>query len=213
MSNEKRKAILKRIIVTFSTACILTLCLIYCNYQYGKDFIYTFTNVQVKFPLTVEQAIRTYKVLPHKYNRTGVPYDSPCPPNVPVNGISEIFYVDRVDDYFKPPTDSLSRNIYALKFCFTKQDRSAFYKMKNQIEKDFDEQFDLKYNDDTNEYYYQMDASHNVKVIIEFYPEFAYITDQTKAQKYQSWAVSFCYNLFGYSIHHYTKYERNYDAQ
>ena len=211
--DKEKKMWPKRVATILITGCILTLCVLYCNYKYDKNFVYNFHNTQVKFPLTVEQAIRIYKVVPHQYNRTGVPYDSPCPPNVPVNGISEIFYINRVDDYIKPPTDSLLRNIYALKFCFTKQDKGAFIKMKSQIEKDFNSQFDLKHNDDTEESYYQMDASHNVKVIIEFYPEYAYMTDPPKVQKYQSWAVSFCYNLFGSSIHHYTKYERDYDAQ
>lgn len=213
MLHNKNKKWSNRTITILTIVCVIAMYMFYCSYQHNKGFLYSFNNIKVKFPLTVGEAIKTYKVIPHQYNRTGIPYNSPCPPNVKVNGISEIFYVNRADDYIRTPTDSLSKSVYALKFCFTQQSKSSFQRMKDQLEKDFGKKFDLEYNDDTKEPYYQLNASYNVNVIIEFYPEFAYITEKNKVQDYKSWAVSFCYNLFGPSIHNYTKYERNYDAQ
>ena len=163
--------------------------------------------------MTVGQAVATYKVKPHQYNRTGVAFTSPCPPGVQINGVSEIFYVEWADDYIKAPDDSLDRNIYAIKFCFAQQNQSDFIEMKNQLENDFGKKFELTYNSDSKEPYYQLGVSNKVVILIEFFPELTYVFDKNKIKNPRSWAVTFCYGLGGSSITDFTKYERNYDAQ
>lgn len=193
--------------------CLFLLYILSCNGRSEENFSYEFYGTKVEFPLTVQQAVNKYKVLPHQYNRTGVAFSSPCPPGVPTNGVSEVFYVDTADDYFSSPSDSLSRNIYAIKFCFVNQNIHSFNKIKAQLEEDFRDKFDLNHNIDSKEPYYQLNSDKGISIIIEFYPELTYVFDENKINNPQAWAISFCYNLGKYSIRDYTKYERNYDAQ
>jgi hypothetical protein len=209
--NEVKK---RRLALLFCLVCGPLLYIHYCSKQYNTTyFSYKFYGTQITFPLTVGQAITTYKVLPHQYNRTGVAYNSPCAPNIPMNGVSEVFYVDNATDYVKPPSDSLSRSIYAVKFCFVQQNPSRFQTMKSQLEKDFKGNFTLEYNGDNREPYYRLNAGDDIIILIEFYPEFSYVFDQNRLERPRSWAVSFCCHTFNFAVNHYLHYERNYDAQ
>ena len=209
MPSKRSKMRFKPVILVGCIVCASIIGLLY----YSTGFTYNFNNTQVKFPLTVGQAIKAYGVLPHQYNRTGVAYTLPCAPNVPMNSVSEVFYIDHVDDFIKPPLDSLSKDIYAVKFCFAQQSSSRFETMKKQLERDFGGKFALRYNSYTQEPYYRLDAAHNVIILIEFYPEFANAFDPDKVKNPRSWAVSFCYNKFDFSVDHFLQYERNYNAE
>lgn len=209
--NETKR---RRLALLFCLICGPLLYIHYCDRRFNITyFSYKFYGTQITFPLTVGQAITNYKVLPHKYNRTGVSYGSPCPPNIPMNGVSEVFYVDNADDYLKPPSDSLLRSIYAVKFCFAQQNLSLFQTMKSQLEKDFKSKFTLEHHREDREPYYRLNAGNDVIIVIEFYPELTYVFDQSKLESPRSWAVSFCCNTFNFSVDHYLHYERNYDAQ
>ena len=212
--SKRDKVKRRRLALLFCLVCAPLLYIHYCGRRFNTTyFSYKFHGTQITFPLTVGQAITNYKVLPHKYNRTGVAYSSPCPPNIPMNGVSEVFYVNNATDYIKPPSDSLSRSIYAVKFCFAQQNPSRFQTMKRQLEKDFKGSFTLEYNGYNREPYYRLNAGDDIIILIEFYPEFSYVFDQHSLKSPHSWAISFCCHTFNFAVNHYLQYERNYDAQ
>ena len=180
-----------------------------------KSFTYLFNDTSIKFPISVREAIKRYNVLPHQYAHTEADLLRPtaCQLKKSSNAISEMFYVDRADDFIKAPADSLDREVYAIRFCYTNRNKKDLAELMNRLEKDFGKPFELKVTTGKGESYYELDNSWHSSIVIDFCPAGVYKPDAVKSGNFSEWTVNFCYGIKYSTISCFVDYELAYDAQ
>lgn len=180
-----------------------------------KPFTYRFNNTSVKFPISVKEAMKRYNTLPHQYAFTESDLLKPtaCQLKNSSNAVSEIYYVDRADDHFHTPIDSLDRAVYAIRFCYTNRSKKDLVELMNRLEKDFGKPFEMKVTTGKGESYYELDNSWNSSIVIDFCPAGVYKPDAVKSGNYSDWTVNFCYGIKYSTIGCFVDYELAYDAQ
>lgn len=170
-----------------------------------------FNDTDITFPITVGEAMKKYNVKPHQYNKMNVDTFIMPPKMDSATKVCDVFYVRSATDYGHSPADSSQRNVYAIRFCFTKDDN--FEKIKTQLEKQYKSQFIRKKAYATDEFYLQLKIADYMSVVIDFYPENSYNVGRLSPKKPEYWTVSYCYNLYDRAIDFYVFYGRTYDAQ
>ena len=180
-----------------------------------ETVIYSFNGTSIKFPILVGEAIKRYNALPHQYAHTEADLLRPtaCQLTNSIDSVSEIFYVDHVDDFIKAPADSLNREVYAIRFCYSGQNKRSLTELMGRLEKEYGKAFDLKTTTGRNESYYELDLSYQSSIVIDFRPADIYNPDPVKSGDFSEWTVNFCYGISGSAIGNFVDYERAYDAQ
>lgn len=208
---------LKRgLLIVVSLAILLTVVsILIARSSPPKIVTYSFNNTSIKFPIAVGEAIKRYNVLPHQYAHTEADLLRPtaCQLKKSSNTISEIFYVDRADDFIKAPADSLDREVYAVRFCYSGQNKQSLRTLMNRLEKEFGQPFELKVTSGRNESYYELDYSWHSSIVIDFCPADSYRPDAVRSGNFKEWTVNFCYGIKYGTIGYFVDYERIYDAQ
>jgi hypothetical protein len=174
-------------------------------------FSYVFCGAEVKFPITVGESIKRYKVLPHRYSKTGKPLAANCLHDKNDGAVNDVYYVENADNYFNPQADSLNRDVYAIAFCFPQ--KTNLEKTKEQLQTKFNQRFEQKRSSDSDEPYLQMKVHNYLSIIIDFYPEYTYGLNKNIIRNPNMWRVIFCYNLHDSTIGHFVHYERAYNAE
>ena len=180
-----------------------------------EPFSYSFNSVRIKFPISVREAMKRYNTLPHQYAHTEADLRRPtaCQLIQSNRVVSELFYVDRADDFIKAPSDSLDRSVYAIRFCYNRGSKAELVDLMKRLEKDFGKHFALKVTTGLGQSYYELDNSGRSSIVIDFCPAGVYKPDAVKSGNVNEWTVNFCYGIKYSTISHFVDYERAYDAQ
>lgn len=183
--------------------------------SHPKLVTYSFNHTSIKFPISVGEALKRYNALPHQYAHTEADLLKPtaCQLKKSNNVVSEIFYVDCADDFIKAPADSLDREVYAIRFCYSGQNKQSLTKLMSRLEKEFGQPFELKVTSGRNESYYELDHSWHSSIVIDFCPADSYKPDAVRSGNFKEWTVNFCYGIKHGTIGCFVDYERTYDAQ
>ena len=180
-----------------------------------KSFTYLFENTSIKFPISVREAMKRYNTLPHRYALAEADFlgQNACQLKKSSNAVSKIFYVDRADDYFHAPSDSLDRQVYAVRFCYNNRNTKDLTELMKRLEKDFGKPFELKVTAGTSESYYELDNSWNSSIVIDFCPAGVHKPDAVESGNFEEWTVNFCYGIKYSTIGCFVDYELAYNAQ
>ena len=214
--NRTFKWIKRGLLAIAAFAILLTVVsVIVARNSQSKTFTYSFENTTIKFPISVQEAMGRYNTLPHWYAHTEADLTRPtaCQLSGSNSKVSEIFYVDNADDFIHAPADSLGREVYAVRFCYSNRNKTDLQKVMSKLEKDFGKQFELKVTAGRGESYYELDASWRSSIIIDFCPADVYKPDAIKSGNFSEWTVNFCYGIKYGTVSHFVDYERAYDAQ
>jgi hypothetical protein len=215
MSNVLRWLKRGSLIIVGLAALLTVVSILIARNSEPEPVTYSFNKTGIKFPISVGEAIKRYKTLPHQYPHTEADLVRPtaCQLKKSSNGVSEIFYVDRADDFIKAPADSLDREVYAVRFCYSKQNKQSLTELMSQLEKEFGRPFELKVTSGRNESYYELDLSWHSSIVIDFCPADKYKPDAVRSGNFKEWTVNFCYGIKYSTIGCFVDYEVTYDAQ
>ena len=107
MSNALRWLKRGSLIVVGLVILLTVVSILIARNSQSEPVIYSFNNTNIKFPISVGEAIKRYNALPHQYPHTEADLLRPtaCQLKKSNNAVSETFYVDRADDFIKAPAD------------------------------------------------------------------------------------------------------------